>query len=84
MPLLLLLVAVVIVGTDAFTVHVRTTHLSTKPTALQMKFLKDLGFEKPSWLPNFGGEKKEDEAKEDTPTEQSESSEPAVASTEEK
>jgi hypothetical protein len=24
-----------------------------------MKFMKDLGFEKPSWLPNFGGDKKE-------------------------
>ena len=24
-----------------------------------MKFMKDLGFEKPSWLPDFGGAKKE-------------------------
>ena len=36
--------------------------LSSK-TALQFKFLKDLGLEKPSWLPDFGGEKKEEEAK---------------------
>ena len=28
-------------------------------SSLSMKFLKDLGFDKPSWLPNFGGDKKE-------------------------
>ena len=42
-------------------------------TSLQPKFLKDLGFEKPSWLPDFG--KKEEtpapEAEEDS-TEESE------------
>lgn len=31
-------------------------------TELQPKFLQDLGFEKPSWLPDFGGEKKKEEA----------------------
>ena len=32
-------------------------------TALGFGFLKDLGLEKPSWLPDFGGgEKKEEEA----------------------
>lgn len=31
-------------------------------TSLGPKFLKDLGFEKPSWLPDFGGgDKKEEE-----------------------
>lgn len=44
-------------------------------SALRMKFLKDLGFEKPSWLPDFGGEKKEEKpAKEEEKTE-----EPAAA-----
>mmetsp|Transcript_15450 Transcript_15450/g.36915 ORF Transcript_15450/g.36915 Transcript_15450/m.36915 type:complete len:97 (-) Transcript_15450:437-727(-) len=33
-------------------------------TAVGPGFLKDLGFEKPSWLPDFGGEdKKEDSPK---------------------
>ena len=27
-----------------------------------MKFLKDLGFEKPSWLPDFGGKKEGEDA----------------------
>ena len=32
-------------------------------TAIGPGFLKDLGFEKPSWLPDFGGgDKKEEEA----------------------
>ena len=35
-----------------------------KSTSLQPKFLKDLGFEKPSWLPDFGGAKKEEKAAE--------------------
>ena len=35
-------------------------------TALGFGFLKDLGLEKPSWLPDFGGgEKKEEEAEAD-------------------
>ena len=33
-----------------------------KGTELSFKFLKDMGLEKPSWLPNFGGDKKEDAA----------------------
>lgn len=31
-------------------------------TQLQFGFLKELGLEKPSWLPDFGGEKKEEVA----------------------
>ena len=27
-----------------------------------MKFMKDLGFEKPSWLPDFGGKKESEDA----------------------
>ena len=29
-------------------------------TALEFGFLKDMGLEKPSWLPDFGSEKKDD------------------------
>ena len=29
-------------------------------TALEFGFLKDLGLEKPDWLPDFGGSKEED------------------------
>jgi hypothetical protein len=32
---------------------------ASSTTALRMKFLKDMGFEKPSWLPDFGGAKEE-------------------------
>ena len=31
-------------------------------TQLNLKFLKDLGLEKPSWLPDFGGDKEEEKA----------------------
>ncbi|CAB9517350.1 expressed unknown protein [Seminavis robusta] len=30
-------------------------------TVMHFKFLKDLGMEKPSWLPDFGGNKEEEE-----------------------
>ena len=30
---------------------------------LNFKFLKDMGLEKPSWLPDFGGKKEESDAK---------------------
>jgi len=40
-------------------------------TELQFKFLKDLGLEKPSWLPDFGGEKKKEEEQEAKETEAS-------------
>lgn len=36
-------------------------------TALQLKFLKELGLEKPSWLPDFGGEKKDEETSSSAP-----------------
>ena len=38
-----------------------TPSSSSSKTKLQFKFLKDLGLEKPSWLPDFGGEKKKEE-----------------------
>ena len=37
----------------------RPVHKTT--TALEFGFLKELGLEKPSWLPDFGGEKKKSE-----------------------
>ena len=38
----------------------RHLSMATSSTSLSMKFMKDLGFEKPSWLPDFGGgDKKE-------------------------
>lgn len=51
-------------------------------SSLNMKFLKDLGFEKPDWLPDFG--KKEETppaAEEETPAE--EDAEPVEAAAEE-
>jgi hypothetical protein len=47
---------------------------SATTTALKFGFLKDLGLEKPSWLPDFGGKKKEEEGNsepvaEETPAE---------------
>jgi hypothetical protein len=57
---ILLCLALFATATSAFTV-VRPAAVST--TALQMKFLKDMGFEKPSWLPDF--DKKEEEKKEE-------------------
>ena len=32
-------------------------------TVMHFKFLKDLGLEKPSWLPDFGGKKEEEPSK---------------------
>jgi hypothetical protein len=32
---------------------------ATRTEALQFGFLKDLGLEKPDWLPDFGGKKEE-------------------------
>lgn len=38
-----------------------TNNRMTKTTKLSFGFLKELGLEKPSWLPDFGGAKAEDE-----------------------
>lgn len=48
---------------SAFTVVAPKASGGSSP-ALHMKFMKDLGFEKPSWMPNFGGEKEKDESAE--------------------
>eukprot|EP00535_Pseudo-nitzschia_heimii_P004856 CAMPEP_0197186404 /NCGR_PEP_ID=MMETSP1423-20130617/13847_1 /TAXON_ID=476441 /ORGANISM="Pseudo-nitzschia heimii, Strain UNC1101" /LENGTH=68 /DNA_ID=CAMNT_0042637709 /DNA_START=1 /DNA_END=207 /DNA_ORIENTATION=- len=34
----------------------------TSTTTLQFGFLKELGLEKPSWLPDFGGKKDKEES----------------------
>ena len=36
--------------------------VATKTTALQFGFLKELGLEKPDWLPDFGSSKEEEPA----------------------
>jgi hypothetical protein len=41
-------------------------------SALAFGFLKELGIEKPSWLPDFGGKKKEEEAPKEPVTEEGE------------
>ena len=56
----ILFLFVAIVGmTNAFAPIIRP---ATSASALQLGFLKDLGLEKPSWLPDFGGKKKEEKA----------------------
>ncbi|KAL7556804.1 hypothetical protein ACA910_005240 [Epithemia clementina (nom. ined.)] len=79
-----MLVALV-AGTAAFiapTAH-RAETTARKSTFLQPKFLKDLGFEKPSWLPDFGGGKKgKEEASSEASTDESEAKKGEVASAE--
>ena len=59
----LVLFLCVVVSSNAFTAVVVSPSFRHNPvttsSSLSMKFLKDLGFDKPSWLPNFGGDKKE-------------------------
>ena len=57
-----------IAGTTAF-VPQSHNKAASSATTLNMKFLKDLGFEKPSWLPDFGGKK---EKEEEAPSEETE------------
>lgn len=51
------LVAALLVSSAAGAAFIPAARPS-KTTSLQFGFLKDLGIEKPSWLPDFGGEKK--------------------------
>lgn len=43
--------------------------VSPSKTSLQFGFLKELGLEKPSWLPDFGGSKKDEPVSDAEPTE---------------
>jgi hypothetical protein len=57
--------------------HKNTQQAST--TALHFGFLKELGIEKPSWLPDFGGKKEETpKAAKETEEEDAEATEAAV------
>ena len=61
-----------LVGVDAFVPATRqgaVISAEQSKTSLGPGFLKDLGFEKPSWLPDFGG-KKEDTTKEEVVAEE--------------
>lgn len=60
--LTLALVAVTVSG-GAF-VPAPTGTNNTPKTALAFGFLKELGLEKPDWLPDFGGKKEEEPAPE--------------------
>lgn len=51
------LVAVLLVSSTAGAAFIPAARPS-KTTSLQFGFLKNLGIEKPSWLPDFGGESK--------------------------
>lgn len=54
----------------------RSHLMASSTTSLSFGFLKELGFEKPSWLPDFGGSKSEDPVSEET--EEDEAEEAAV------
>ena len=55
----------------------------SRTTALQFGFLKELGLEKPSWLPDFGSKKDEEEAPGPAAVETDEETEEAEEATEE-
>ena len=59
--ILFLFVAIIVGMTNAFA-PIRPATSASASSALQLGFLKDLGLEKPSWLPDFGGKKKEEKA----------------------
>ena len=59
MSLRTLIAALVLVAAVAFMPSKPAFHRAA--TSVQFKFLKDLGLEKPSWLPDFGGKKEEEE-----------------------
>ena len=58
--ILFLFVAIIVGMTNAFAPIIRPATSASASSALQLGFLKDLGLEKPSWLPDFGGKKKEE------------------------
>lgn len=52
-----------VVSGAAFTSTQQTKSATASPkTVMHFKFLKEMGLEKPSWLPDFGGKKEEEEA----------------------
>ena len=80
--LAVLLLAVAVNGFTPIHKPATSTATSNSNTALSFGFLKELGLEKPSWLPDFGSSKEEaPEAAE--PADSDEESEEAEASVEE-
>lgn len=74
------LVALLLVSSVAGAAFVpahKSQQVSTS-SALQFGFLKELGLEKPAWLPDFGG-KKEEEKPAAEATDEEESTEEAAA-----
>ena len=58
MRVTVLLAAILAVAT-AFAPAARAPRFARVQTAREFGFLKELGLEKPSWLPDFGGKKEE-------------------------
>ena len=58
---LIVFAILLLVGTTNAFAPVSRPALSNSKTELQFGFLKELGLEKPSWLPDFGDAKKEEE-----------------------
>ena len=56
----LLFVAAGVLQATAFTPNSKAAFKQAALTKHNMKFLKDLGFEKPDWLPDFGAGKEEE------------------------
>ena len=78
MRITVLLAALLAVAT-AFVPTARAPRFARVQTAREFVFLKELGLEKPSWLPDFGG-KKEDAPEPDAPVaEDAPEGEPAPA-----
>jgi hypothetical protein len=57
---LALFAIILVLGLANAFVPVNRSGFSTAKTNLQFGFLKELGLEKPSWLPDFGGKKDEE------------------------
>ena len=57
----LLATALVLAVANAFAPGNSKAAFGVQKTALQFGFLKELGLEKPSWLPDFGGDKAKEE-----------------------
>jgi len=52
--------ALVFLATLATAVAFAPSQQPSRSSSLQFKFLKELGLEKPAWLPDFGGKKEEE------------------------
>ena len=60
--------AVLVMSSTAFVVNPQRSFTITNQgstTSLQFNFLKNLGLEKPDWLPDFGGSKEKEPAAEE-------------------